>query len=145
MLTGVLSLLLPFFAPAPLPPLPPLPPPPSTSSTTSQFAFVYIRQLAVHLRNAMTDGGKDAVKSCCNWQFLNCLRLWVAVLAAYPGENELGALVYPMVRVLVTIAALLRFFDHPPRFSNPPLHTNRSRSSSAPSPSSGRHASGSSR
>ena len=73
-----------------------------------QHAFVYIRQLAIHLRNATqggkaTGGGKKAgaagekgekrkgkkagvdelsYKAVYNWQFINSLRVWTKVLAS---------------------------------------------------------------
>ncbi len=74
-----------------------------------QHAFVYVRQLAIHLRNA-TQGGKATAsgakkgggdgdrsekrkskkgaaedvsyKAVYNWQFINCLRCWAKVLAS---------------------------------------------------------------
>jgi nucleolar complex protein 2 len=49
-----------------------------------QHAFVYIRQLSLHLRGAIMSKTKDAFDKIYNWQYFNCLKLWAAVLSAYP-------------------------------------------------------------
>ncbi|KAL5498263.1 NOC2 [Sanghuangporus vaninii] len=73
-----------------------------------QHAFVYIRQLAVHLRNSMKVKSKDAYKQVYNWQFVHCVDFWSIVLAkacdaqaeAMRGEeSELKALIYPLTQV----------------------------------------------
>ena len=45
-----------------------------------QHAFVYIRQLAVHLRNAIVVKKKDAHLQVYNWQFVYALRVWAKLL-----------------------------------------------------------------
>ncbi len=65
-----------------------------------QHGFVYIRQLAIHLRTAVAARSKDSFRSVYNWQFLNSLRLWAAVLCAHaPADAQLRALVYPLTQV----------------------------------------------
>ena len=66
-----------------------------------QHAFVYIRQLAIHLRNAIKNKSKDAYAAVFNWQYMNCLMVWSAVISTYPAENQLRALVYPLVQIIV--------------------------------------------
>ena len=55
-----------------------------------QHCFVYVRQLALHLRNAMIKKTKEALQAVFNWQYLHCLRVWAKVIAEYPGEDQRG-------------------------------------------------------
>lgn len=67
-----------------------------------QNGFLYIRQLALYLRNAIVKKAGEPVKQVLSWQYLNCLRLWTRVICSMPGSgnDELGELCYPLVQVL---------------------------------------------
>ncbi|TDH74186.1 hypothetical protein CCR75_003045 [Bremia lactucae] len=81
-------------------------------SSSYQHAFVYIRVLAIAVRKTITSPGSDSFKAVLNWQFLNQLRVWTAVLCAYPAENQLRALVYPLSQLLfavIRLSSTLRF------------------------------------
>lgn len=64
-----------------------------------QHVFLYIRQLAIHLRNAVTLKKKENVQAVCNWQFVNSLRLWGNLLMVTCNKQQLQALIYPFVQV----------------------------------------------
>ncbi|KAJ2352411.1 Nucleolar Complex 2 protein [Coemansia sp. RSA 2618] len=81
-----------------------------------QHAFVYIRQLAIHLRNSMQLRSKESFRAIYNWQFVNSLAFWTEVLATYCGDRAdeqpelcatLESLVYPLVQIIIGVARLV--------------------------------------
>ncbi|RKP39623.1 Noc2p family-domain-containing protein [Dimargaris cristalligena] len=67
-----------------------------------QLAFSYLRQLAIHLRNARTAESREAVLTIYNWQFISCLRFWTDVLASHaePEPEALIGVVQPTQRAI---------------------------------------------
>ncbi|PIA15642.1 Noc2-domain-containing protein [Coemansia reversa NRRL 1564] len=81
-----------------------------------QHAFVYIRQLAIHLRNSMQLRSKESFRAIYNWQFVNSLDFWTEVLATYCGDraeekpelcSTLESLVYPLSQIILGVARLV--------------------------------------
>jgi len=62
-----------------------------------RHAFVYMRQLAAHLRAAISAKSEQATRMVQSWQYLSALRLWTAVLRAHGATPTapLYELVYP--------------------------------------------------
>lgn len=54
-----------------------------------QHGFLYIRQLAIHLRKALMNASKDTRRTICNWQFLSAVSLWSKILVTTPALDEL--------------------------------------------------------
>ena len=71
-----------------------------------QQGFLYIRQLALHLRTAVMKKTSENVRQVTSWQYLNCLRLWTRVVSSQPAEDELGALSFPLSQVLFGVMSL---------------------------------------
>ncbi|KAI4132264.1 MAG: hypothetical protein LQ338_000816 [Usnochroma carphineum] len=78
--------------------------------------FVYIRQLAVHLRASITQPTKDSYKQIYNWQYVHSLDFWSRVISTHcspnsnnpslktPSDSPLHPLLYPLVQI--TLGAL---------------------------------------
>ncbi|KAG0170562.1 Nucleolar Complex 2 protein [Apophysomyces sp. BC1015] len=78
-----------------------------------QQAFIYIRQLAVHLRGAMQLKTKESYKSVYNWQYIHCVDFWANVLGTHcqatedGDESPLKPLIYPLVQIALGAVRLI--------------------------------------
>lgn len=66
-----------------------------------ESAFVYIRQLSIHLRNAVTMKKKEAFKVVYNWQYVHCIMLWAKLLGINHENESLRSLIYPLVQTTI--------------------------------------------
>ncbi|XP_055594248.1 nucleolar complex protein 2 homolog [Uranotaenia lowii] len=76
-------------------------------SISYQHVFLYIRQLAIHLRNAVILQKKDSFQYIYNWQYVNSLKLWSDVLAITYDKKELEPLIYPLVSIITGVIKLI--------------------------------------
>ena len=94
-----------------------------------QHVFVYVRQLALHLRSALMKQTQESKAAVLCWQYVHCLKLWVAVLCAACGtksggegesssklgggagkdeeSNLLRSLVYPLTEIILGVCRLV--------------------------------------
>ncbi|KAI6242909.1 hypothetical protein M3Y99_00200200 [Aphelenchoides fujianensis] len=84
-----------------------------------EHAFVFIRQYAIHLRNAKIVKRKDVIKTVYNWQYVLGLYLWSTVIIRgrrHAGESEavewIRELLYPLIQItigLINVFAIPRY------------------------------------
>ncbi|CAD0196038.1 unnamed protein product [Chrysodeixis includens] len=72
-----------------------------------QHVFLYIRQLAIHLRNAIVVQKIENRQAVYNWQFVNSLHLWADLLGAVSHKPQLQPLIYPLVMVITNTIKLV--------------------------------------
>ncbi|XP_047545383.1 nucleolar complex protein 2 homolog [Vanessa atalanta] len=79
--------------------------------------FLYIRQLAIHLRNAIVVQKIENRQAVYNWQFVNSLHLWADLISATSNKPQLQPLLYPLVMVIThTIKLVPTHQYYPLRF-----------------------------
>ncbi|KAI9092574.1 hypothetical protein K1719_027702 [Acacia pycnantha] len=76
-------------------------------ATAYQHAFVFIRQLAMILRDALNTKTKEAFRKVYEWKFMNCLELWTGAVCAYNSESDLKQLAYPLTQIITGVARLV--------------------------------------
>lgn len=69
--------------------------------------FLYIRQLAIHLRNAIVVQKIENRQAVYNWQFVNSLHLWADLISASSNKPQLQPLLYPLVMVITNTIKLV--------------------------------------
>jgi len=78
--------------------------------------FGFIRQLAVHLRQSITNKTKDSYKAVYNWQYIHSLDFWSRVVSVHceslreaesGKESALRPLIYPIVQVTLGAMRLI--------------------------------------
>lgn len=79
-----------------------------------ESAFVYIRQLSIHLRNATTTKKKEAFKVVHNWQYVHCIMLWAKLLGINHDNEFLRSLIYPLVQTTIGTINLIPTPKHFP-------------------------------
>jgi nucleolar complex protein 2 len=73
-----------------------------------QHAFVYVRQVAIHLRDAyMARKNRRAVASVYTWQVYHCLKVWVKLLCANPNQPDIWHLAFPLCQIIHGIIGLV--------------------------------------
>lgn len=77
------------------------------SKKTYYHMFLYVRQLAITLRGAMTLKKKENFEAVYNWQFINSLRLWAQVVSSAEADSLLRSLMYPLIQIIVGVIKLV--------------------------------------
>ncbi|XP_038709841.1 nucleolar complex protein 2 homolog [Tripterygium wilfordii] len=72
-----------------------------------QHAFVYIRQLAMILQDAISMKTKESFRKVFEWKFINCLELWTGAVCAYSSEPDFRPLAYPLTQIISGVARLV--------------------------------------
>ncbi|XP_001604471.2 nucleolar complex protein 2 homolog [Nasonia vitripennis] len=91
-------------------------------------AFLYVRQLAIHLRNALTLKKKENFQMVYNWQYINSLWFWSELVPRAKKQSLLRQLIYPIVQITIGVIKLIpTAYYYPLRFHCVKMMINMSR------------------
>ncbi|XP_074303175.1 nucleolar complex-associated protein 2-like [Silene latifolia] len=76
-------------------------------SSAYQHGFVYIRQLATILREALSLKTKEAFRKVYEWKFISCLELWTGAMCEYGSDAEFKPLAYPLTQIIYGVTRLV--------------------------------------
>ncbi|KAK9755770.1 hypothetical protein RND81_01G049200 [Saponaria officinalis] len=76
-------------------------------STAYQHGFIYIRQLATILRDALSLKTKEAFRKVYEWKFISCLELWTGAMCEYGSEPDFRPLAYPLTQIIYGVTRLV--------------------------------------
>ncbi|XP_043465157.1 nucleolar complex protein 2 homolog [Leptopilina heterotoma] len=80
-------------------------------------AFLFVRQLAINLRNAVTLKKKENFQAVYNWQFINSLKFWAELIPLSKPQSMMRQLLYPLVQIIIgTIKMIPTSQYYPLRF-----------------------------
>ena len=83
-------------------------------SRAYQLAFVYIRQLAVHLRNAITAKTDETTQLVYNWPFVLSIDFWCKLLSTEGAvDTNLKQLIFPLVQITlgaISLNPIVKFY-----------------------------------
>ncbi|XP_033226481.1 nucleolar complex protein 2 homolog [Belonocnema kinseyi] len=71
------------------------------SNFSYSHAFLFVRQLAIHLRNALTLKKKENFNTVYNWQYINSLKFWAELIALSKPGSMMRQLLYPLVQIII--------------------------------------------
>ncbi|XP_057981367.1 protein REBELOTE isoform X2 [Malania oleifera] len=63
-------------------------------------ALVSVQQLARILQQGLRAKKKEALKSICSWQYINCIDLWVTFIAMNTRDYDLHLLLFMVIQVI---------------------------------------------
>jgi len=74
-----------------------------------KFTFLFIREVALLLRNALTVKSKEAYQKVYSWQVISSLNLFESIVSRYGADDSeiLHPLIYPLVQVFMLTATLV--------------------------------------
>ncbi|XP_021715547.1 nucleolar complex protein 2 homolog [Chenopodium quinoa] len=75
--------------------------------TAYQHAFIFIRQLAMILREALNMKTKESFRKVYEWKYINCLELWTVAIRKYGLEPDFKPLAYPLTQIISGVARLV--------------------------------------
>ncbi|GMH33310.1 hypothetical protein BSKO_01144 [Bryopsis sp. KO-2023] len=79
-----------------------------------RHAFAFIRNLAVELREAISEKKDNSISKVFSWRYINCLELWARLVSAHLDKGDMRHLVYPVAQLLLGVIKFRQQKKHLP-------------------------------